>query len=69
MGNGGLCGGRGDIKTSENIPSTTLPNQAHTTTNSGDNLAEMAGINSSTLCCDLCNTKFGFLTRKVSNCL
>ena len=36
-----------------------------TPTNSRNNLMDMAGKNSDTLCCDMCNTKFGFLTRKV----
>jgi len=72
MGNGGLCGGRGDpSKTASTSEASPLPNPTQSepgaqlpNKNSRNNLTEMAEKNSNTLCCDMCNTKFGFLTRK-----
>ena len=104
MGNGGLCGGRGDNKASNTSEASPLPqsNQRYAnhekstlvpdivfrpskvnetycivvfnfsdqgtsrqTENFRNYLTEMSGKGSSTLNCDICNTKFGFLTRKV----
>ena len=101
MGNGGLCGGRGDNKASNTSEASPLPqsNQRYfnhekstlvsdirpkyfetyyivvfnfsdqgtsrQTENFRNYLTEMSGKGSSPLNCDTCNTKFGFLTRKV----
>ena len=102
MGNGGLCGGRGDNKASNTSEASPLPQSnprysnrkkvpqcpiyirlkyfetyyivvfnfsdqgtSRQTENFRNYLTEMSGKGSSPLNCDTCNTKFGFLTRKV----
>jgi len=73
MGNGGLCGGRGDNKASNTSEASPLPQSnpsdqgtSRQTENFRNYLTEMSGKGSSPLNCDTCNTKFGFLTRKKS---
>jgi len=64
MGNGGLCGGRADNKASSTSGASPFSDQSQR--DQGSRVQNIAGNNVTDMavCCDICNTKFGFLTRK-----